>query len=66
MAQQHTGECRPPKINGSHVKYILLSPDVGHYMINDIENCIKFLEDNPLYNRLNKFKYLIVYEHATP
>jgi len=66
MTQQHTGECRPPKINGSHVKYILLSPDVGHYMINDIENCIKFLEDNPLYNRLNKFKYLIVYEHATP
>ena len=66
MTQHHKGECRPPKVNGSLVKYILLSPDVGHYMINDIENCIKFLEDNPLYNRLNKFKQLVVYEHSAP
>jgi len=65
MTQQQTGECSPPKINGSVVKYILLSPDVGHYLINDIENCIKHLEENSLYNRLNKFKQLIVYENST-
>ena len=65
MAEQHTGECRPPKVNGSHVKYILLSPVVGHYMINDIENCIKFLEDYPGYNRINKFKHLVVYKRST-
>ena len=65
MTQQNTGECSPPKINGSLVNYILLSPDIGHYMINDIGNCIKHLEDNSLYNRLNKFKHLIVYEHST-
>ena len=65
MTQQQTGECSPPKINGSLVKYILLSPDVGHYMINDIENCIKFLEDLPGYNRLNKFQHLIVFERST-
>ena len=65
MTQQQTGECSPPKINGSIVKYILLSPDVGHYLINDIEKCIKYLEDNSLYNRLNKFKYLNVFKHST-
>ena len=65
MAQQHTGECRPPKFNGSPVKYILLSPDVGHHMINDIEKCIKFLEDLPGYNRLKEFQYLIVFERST-
>ncbi|SVB68335.1 uncharacterized protein METZ01_LOCUS221189, partial [marine metagenome] len=65
MTQQHTGECSPPKINGSPVKYILLSPDVGHYMINDIENCIKFLEDHPGYNRINNFEHLVVYERST-
>jgi len=64
MAEQHTGECRPPKVNGSHVKYILLSPDVGHYMIKDIENCIKFLEDYPGYNRLKNFQHLIVFERS--
>ena len=65
MTQQGTGGCRPPKVNGSHVKYILLSPDVGHHMINDFENCIKFLEDLPGYNRLRKFQYLIVFERST-
>ena len=65
MTQQHTGECSPPKISGSAVKYILLSPDVGHYLINDIEKCIKYLEDNSLYNRFNKFKYLNVFKHST-
>ena len=65
MTQQHTGECNPPKISGSAVKYILLSPDVGHYLINDIEKCIKYLEDNSLYNRLKKFKYLNVFKHST-
>ena len=65
MTQKGTGECRPPKVNGSNVKYILLSPYVGHYMINDIENCIKFLEDLQEYKRLNKFQYLIVFERST-
>ena len=65
MTQQHTGECSPPKVNGSLVKYILLSPDVGHYMINDIEICIKFLEDYPGYKRINKFQHLVVYERST-
>ena len=65
MTQQGTGECIPPKVNGSHVKYILLSPDVGHHMINDFENCIKFLEDLPEYKRLTKFQYLIVFERST-
>ena len=65
MTQQHTGECSPPKVNGSPVKYILLSPDVGHYLINDIENCIKFLKDHPRYNRINKFKHLVVYKRST-
>ena len=65
MIQKVTGECIPPKINDSHVKYILLSPDVGHSMINDFENCIKFLEDLPGYNRLRKFQYLIVFERST-
>jgi len=65
MTQQGTGECRPPKVNGSHVKYILLSPDVGHYMINNFENCIEFLENLPGYNRLNKFQHLIVFERST-
>mgnify|MGYP003321548408 CR=1 FL=1 len=65
MTQHHKVEFRPPKVNVSHVKYILLSPDVGHYMINDFENCIKFLEDLPGYNRLRKFQYLIVFERST-
>ena len=65
ITQQHTGECSPPKVNGSPVKYILLSPDVGHYLINDIEKCMKFLKDHPKYNRINKFKYLVVYKRST-
>jgi uncharacterized membrane protein len=65
MTQQHTGECSPPKIDGSSVKYILLSPDVGHFMINDIEKCIKFLEDHPRYIRKNNFQHLVVYELST-
>ena len=65
MTQQHTGECSPPKVNGSPVKYILLSPDVGHYLIIDIEKCMKFLKDHPKYNRINKFKHLVVYKRST-
>ena len=65
MTQKGAGECRPPKVNGSNVKYILLSPYVGHYMINDIENCIKFLEDLQEYKRLNKFQYLVVFKRST-
>ena len=65
MTQQHTGECSPPKVNGSTVKYILLSPEVGHYLINNIEKCIKFLKDHPKYSRINKFKHLVVYERST-
>jgi len=65
MTQQHTGECSPPKIYGTPVKYILLSPHVGYFMINDIEKCIKFLEDHPKYIRKNNFQYLVVYERST-
>ena len=62
MTQQSSGECVPPKLNGLPVDIILLSPDVGHYMINDFEKCIESLEANPLYNRTKSFQHLFVYE----
>jgi uncharacterized membrane protein len=62
MTQQSSGECVPPEVNGSPVGLILLSPDVGHYMINDFEKCIESLEGNPLYNRTKSFQHLFVYE----
>ena len=62
MTQQSSGECVPPKVNGLPVDIILLSPDVGHYMINDFEKCIESLEANPLYNRTKSFQHLFVYE----
>ena len=65
MTQQSSGACVPPKINGMSADIILLSPDVGHYMINDFEKCIESLEGNTEYKLLNTFKYLVVYERAT-
>ena len=62
MTQQSSGECVPPKVNGLPVDIILLSPDVGHYMINDFEKCIESLEANPLYTRTKSFQNLFVYE----
>ena len=62
MTQQSSGECVPPEVNGLPVDIILLSPDVGHYMINDFEKCIESLEANPLYNRTKSFQHLFVYE----
>ena len=62
MTQQSSGECVPPKLNSLPVDIILLSPDVGHYMINDFEKCIESLEANPLYNRTKSFQHLFVYE----
>ena len=62
MTQQSSSECVPPKLNGLPVDIILLSPDVGHYMINDFEKCIESLEANPLYNRTKSFQHLFVYE----
>jgi len=62
MTQQSFGECVPPKLNSLLVDIILLSPDVGHYMINDFEKCIESLEANPLYNRTKSFQHLFVYE----
>ncbi len=65
MTQQSSGACVPPKINGMSADIILLSPDVGHYMINDFEKCIESIEDNPEYKLLNTFQHLVVYERAT-
>ncbi|MBT5834440.1 MAG: DUF2079 domain-containing protein [Deltaproteobacteria bacterium] len=62
MTQQSSGECVSPKVNSLPVDIILLSPDVGHYMINDFEKCIESLEANPLYNRTKSFQHLFVYE----
>ena len=62
MTQQSSGECISPKVNSLPVDIILLSPDVGHYMINDFEKCIESLEANPLYNRTKSFQHLFVYE----
>ena len=62
MTQQSSGECVPPKLNSLPVDIILLSPDVGHYMINDFEKCIESLEANPIYNRTKSLKHLFVYE----
>jgi uncharacterized membrane protein len=64
MTQQQTGECSPPRVNKGPVKFILLSQDVGHYMINNIENCINFLEEHPAFKRLSNFQHLIVYERS--
>ena len=62
MTQQSSGVCVPPKLNSLPVDIILLSPNVGHYMINDFEKCIESLEANPLYNRSKSFQHLFVYE----
>jgi uncharacterized membrane protein len=62
MTQQSSGECAPPKLNSLPLDIILLSPDLGHYMINDFEKCIESLEANPLYNRSKSFQHLFVYE----
>ena len=62
MTQQSSGACVPPKINGMPVDIILLSPDVGHYLINDFEKCIESLEGNKEYKLLNTFQHLVVYE----
>ena len=64
MTQQSSGECKPPKVNGLPVEFILLSPSVGHYMINNFKSCIKSIEDNPIYDRLNTFQHLVVYERT--
>ena len=56
---------RAPQVKGSLLKFNLHSPDVGHYMINNIESCIQFLEYHPGYIRINKFQYLVVYERST-
>ena len=58
-------KCVPPRINGLPVDIILLSPKVGHYLINDFEKCIESLESNTEYKLLNTFKHLVVYERAT-
>jgi len=62
MMTQSAEKCVPPKVNGLPVDIILLSPDVGHFMINDFEKCIESLEANPLYNRTKSFQHLFVYE----
>ena len=62
LTQRFSGESEPPKINGLYVDKILLSPEVGHYMINDFEKCIQSLEANLLYNRNKSFQHLLVYE----
>ena len=62
MMTQSGEKCVPPKVNGLPVDIILLSPDVGHYMINDFDKCIESLEANPLYNRTKTFQNLFVYE----
>jgi len=59
---QSAEKCLPPEVSGLPVEIILLSPDVGHFMINDFEKCIKSLEGNPLYNRTKSFQHLFVYE----
>ena len=62
MMTQSAEKCVPPKIKGLPVEIILLSPDLGHYMINDFDKCIESLEANPLYNRTKKSQNLFVYE----
>ena len=64
MTQQSSGECRAPHVNNLPVQFILLSQNVGHYLINNIETCIQSLEDNPSYNRVNTFQHLVVYERT--
>ena len=64
MTQQSSGECKPPKVNGLPVEFILLSPSVGHCRINNFKSCIKSIEDNPIYDRLNTFQHLVVYERT--
>jgi uncharacterized membrane protein len=64
MTQQHTGECSPPQINGAPAEFILLSPKIDHYTINNIDSCIQSLENNSKYIRLKTFQYLIVYKRS--
>ena len=59
------GKCRAPQtsqVNGFPVEFILLSPNVGHYMIDNFDACIQSLENNPNYIRLKTFQNLIVYK----
>jgi uncharacterized membrane protein len=62
MMTQSGEKCVPPKVNGLPVDIILLSPDVGHHMINYFVKCIESLEANSLYNRTKSFQHLFVYE----
>ena len=59
------GKCRAPQtsqVNGFPAEFILLSPNVGHYMINNFDACVQSLENNSKYIRLKTFEYLIVYK----
>ena len=61
------GKCRAPQtsqVNGFPVEFILLSPNVGHYMIDNFDACIQSLENNLKYIRLNTFQHLIVYKRS--
>ena len=45
MTQRHTGECSPPQINGAPAEFILLSPKINHYNINNIDGHVKTILD---------------------
>jgi uncharacterized membrane protein len=62
IVQHSSGECLPPQVYGFPVEFILLSPNVGHYMINNFDACVQSLENNSKYFRLKTFEYLIVYK----
>ena len=64
IVQHSSGECLPPQVYGFPVEFILLSPNVGHYLINNFDACIQSLENNSKYNRLKTFQNLIVYKRS--
>ena len=53
-----------PQVYGFPVEFILLSPNVGHYMNNNFDACVQSLENNSKYIRLKTFQYLIVYKRS--
>ena len=64
LGQKSSGECLPSIVNGVQAEFILLSPDIAHYMIDNFDACVQSLENNSKYIRLKTFEYLIVYKRS--
>ena len=44
------------------VEYVVLVPQIGHYLINDMHLCLKDLSNNAQAQRIPEFSQLIVYK----